>query len=120
MGDAVQLIERAQTCDPETLSELYDFYAPLVYAYVYRRVGDPEVAEDLAGEVFVRVVMVVRGGHTWHTSFRAWLYRVAHNLVVDHYRRRPPEPLLSLDESKAAAEGQDPRERWSTSGCDAP
>jgi RNA polymerase sigma-70 factor (ECF subfamily) len=107
MEDGLDGIEGTEPCDPEALSELYDRYAPLVYAYVYRRVGDPKVAEDLVGEVFVRVVMAVRAEQTWHTSFRAWLYRVAHNLVVDHYRRRPHERQLPLDESIADL-GQDP------------
>ena len=104
MRDDPELIGRARSQDPEALGELYDSYAPQVYAYVYRRVSDPEVAEDLTGEVFVRVVMALHAGRTWHTSFRAWLYRVAHNLVVDHYRRRAPEPLFSADETLAAAD----------------
>jgi RNA polymerase sigma-70 factor (ECF subfamily) len=102
--DDRDLLDRAQSCDPETLGELYAHYAPQIYAYVYRRVGDPEVAEDLTGEVFVRVVRALHAGQTWYASFRAWLYRVAHNLVVDYYRRRAPEPLLSLDETLTAAE----------------
>lgn len=111
MRDDRDLLERAQSSDPEALGELYDGYAPQVYAYIYRRVGNPEVAEDLTGEAFVRVVMALHVGQSWHTSFRAWLYRVAHNLVVDYYRRRPPEPLFALEETLAAAEGQDPAER---------
>ncbi len=53
------LIERARSRDPEALGELYDSYAPQVYAYIHRRVGDPEVAEDLTGEVFVRVRLLL-------------------------------------------------------------
>ena len=111
MREDPELLERAQAQDPEVLGELYDRYASQVYAYVYRRVGDPEVAEDLTGEVFMRVVKALHAGQTWHTSFRAWLFRVAHNLVVDHYRRRPPEPLLALDETDIAAEETSPADR---------
>ncbi len=111
MKDESGLPLQAKEGDRDALGDLYDDYAPLVYAYAYRRVGDPDVAEDLTGEVFVRVVAAVRSGHTWHTSFRAWLYRVAHNLVVDYCRRQVREPSLSLEETWSAAEGQDPGER---------
>lgn len=87
------LLKRARQYDEEALAELYDFYAPPVYAYIYRRVGDPHLAEDLVGDVFVRVVQAIHSKRPWHTSFRAWLYRIAHNVVVDHYRR--PRPVLS-------------------------
>ncbi|NIR03623.1 MAG: sigma-70 family RNA polymerase sigma factor, partial [Gemmatimonadales bacterium] len=68
------------------LGELYDRYAPRVYAYVYRRVSDAQLAEDLTGDVFLRVLQAVKSERYWQTSFQAWLYRIAHNLVVDHYR----------------------------------
>lgn len=87
------LLKRAKQYDEAALSELYDRFAPRIYAYIYRRVGDPCLAEDLVGDVFVRVVQAIRSRRCWHTSFRAWLYRIAHNVVVDHYRRK--QPILS-------------------------
>jgi RNA polymerase sigma-70 factor (ECF subfamily) len=98
------LLERAKACDEAALGELYDRYARRVYAYIYRRVGDAHLAEDLTGDVFVRVIQAIRSQHFWHTSFRAWLYRIAHNLVVDHYRRQPGTTELALDERLVAAE----------------
>jgi RNA polymerase sigma-70 factor (ECF subfamily) len=61
-----------------------------MYAYIYRRVGDANLAEDLTSELFMRLLLAVQNGNIWKQSFTAWLYRVAHNLVVDHYRKRPP------------------------------
>lgn len=94
-----KLLERARTCDPEALGELYDQYAPRIYDYIYRRVGDASLAEDLTSELFMRLLLAVQNGRIWNQSFRAWLYRVAHNLVVDHYRQRPPltEELSEAD-----------------------
>jgi RNA polymerase sigma-70 factor (ECF subfamily) len=97
------VLKRARANDEEALGELYDLYAPRIYGYIFRRVQDAQVAEDLTGEVFVRVLQAIRSEQFWHTSFRAWLYRIAHNLVVDHYRRRPPTPALALDERLVAA-----------------
>ncbi len=98
------LLERARQYDEAALGELYDRYAPRIYAYIYRRVGDAYLAEDLTGDVFVRMIQAVQAEHLWHTSFQAWLYRIAHNLVVDYYRRRPPVTELELDERLVAAE----------------
>jgi RNA polymerase sigma-70 factor (ECF subfamily) len=105
--DETALLKRAKAYDAAALAELYDRYAPRMYAYIYRRVSDAAVAEDLTGELFLHVLRAVQNEQTWHNSFHAWLYRIAHNLVVDHYRRRPPEPPLSLDETRLVA-GDDP------------
>jgi RNA polymerase sigma-70 factor (ECF subfamily) len=99
------LLERARAYDADALGELYDQYAPLIYAYLYRRVRDAQLAEDLTGEVFVRVLQAIQSEQFWHTSFRGWLYRIAHNLLVDHYRKQPPAPMLALDEQLVAAQG---------------
>jgi RNA polymerase sigma-70 factor (ECF subfamily) len=96
-ADDDALLRRAKRCDEEALGALYDEYAPLIYAYIYRRVGDGMLAENLVGEVFVRVLSAIQSEQTWRTSFRAWLYRIAHNLVVDHYRRQPDETVLALE-----------------------
>ena len=104
MTDEHALLERAKQYDEAALGELYDLYAPRIYAYVYRRVSNPHLAEDLTGDVFVRVIQAVQSERFWHTSFQAWLYRIAHNLVVDYYRRRPSAVESELDERIIAAE----------------
>jgi RNA polymerase sigma-70 factor (ECF subfamily) len=103
--EEVPLLKRAKAYDPEALAELYDRYGPRMYAYIYRRVGDATLAEDLTAELFLRVLRALRNERAWSDSFRAWLYRVAHNLVVDHYRRRPPVASQSLNESLLAPDG---------------
>ena len=113
--DERALLKRARKYDEDALGELYDRYAPAVYAYLYRRVGDAQLAEDLTGETFVRMLQAIQSERSWHTSFRAWLYRIAHNVVVDDYRRRQRMPLVSLDGQPVVADG-DPDsamiERW--------
>ena len=104
MTDEQTLLERARQLDEAALGELYDRYAPRIYAYIYRRVGDAQLAEDLAGGVFLRVVQAIHARRVWHTSFRAWLYRIAHNVVADNYRRQRPVVELELDEGLVAAE----------------
>jgi RNA polymerase sigma-70 factor (ECF subfamily) len=98
------LLERAKQYDEAALGELYDRYAPRIYAYIYRRVGDACLAEDLTSDAFVRVIRAIQSGRFWRTSFKAWLYRIAHNLVADHYRQQPPAAEVELDERLVAAE----------------
>jgi RNA polymerase sigma-70 factor (ECF subfamily) len=98
-SDQEALLERAGRADPAALGALYDLYADRIYAYIYRRVGQPEIAEDLTGQVFMRMLEAVRTGQGWRTSFSGWLYRIAHNLVIDHYRRRGRVTLVDIDDA---------------------
>ena len=54
------LLKRAKANDPAALGELYDRYAPKMYAYIYRRVGDAALSEDLTSELFLRVLNAVQ------------------------------------------------------------
>ncbi|MFW6115620.1 MAG: sigma-70 family RNA polymerase sigma factor [Chloroflexota bacterium] len=103
--DEKALLERARQYDEEALEEIYDTYAPLIYGYIYRRVGDKMAAESMVGEVFVRMLKAIQAEHAWQSSFRGWLYRIAHNLIVDHYRRQPDEGVVPLEGQELAAEG---------------
>ena len=60
MTNERELLERAKQCDEAALGELYDRYAPRIYAYVYRRVSAAFLAEDLTGDVFVRVIQAIQ------------------------------------------------------------
>jgi RNA polymerase sigma-70 factor (ECF subfamily) len=71
-------------------------------------VGHAEVAEDLTGQVFMRMLEAVRSGRTWRTSFSGWLYRIAHNLVIDYYRRRGRASFVDLDDVDPVRSEADP------------
>ena len=100
------LLVQARQYDEIALGKLYDHYAPRIYTYIYRRVEDSHLAEDLVCDVFIRMINAIREDQTWHTSFQAWLYRVAHNLVIDYYRKQPSEPMISLEEAWLSADDQ--------------
>lgn len=91
-----QILELARTFDEEVLISIYDQYHPLLYRYIAGRVGDVETARDLTADVFDRFLRALHDGHGPERYLQAWLYRAAHNVVVDHYRRskhRQHEPL---------------------------
>jgi len=86
------------------LAECYDTYAPAIYRYAYRKTGDRDVAQDLTAETFHRFLKALRRGTGPRDHLSGWLYRVAHNLIVDHYRSQPSEVPAPLDGVYAAAE----------------
>jgi RNA polymerase sigma-70 factor (ECF subfamily) len=80
------LVARARE-DSAAFAELYDFYLPRLYGFIYRRVQDRCVAEDLTSMTFQRALENVRRPDFRNDCFGGWLYRVASNVVVDHVRR---------------------------------
>jgi RNA polymerase sigma-70 factor (ECF subfamily) len=98
------LRDRASALEPEALEHIYDDFATKIYNYIYHRTGDSTLAEDLTGDVFVRMLESIRSGRPWNTSLQGWLYRIAHNLIIDHYRRQTKRDGPELDERWMAAE----------------
>ena len=98
---------QVQPLDRDALSAVYDEYHPLVYKYIYRRVGDIEIARDLAAEVFRRLIQAVHKGAGPTENIRAWLFRVSHNIVIDHYRRRSNDQHLPVND-EIAGDNPDP------------
>jgi RNA polymerase sigma-70 factor (ECF subfamily) len=84
--------------DVAAFGELYDFYLPRIYGFIYRRVQDRCTAEDLTSMTFQRALESVRRADFRNESFGGWLYRVASNAVVDQARRdRRYTPLRDAD-----------------------
>lgn len=107
-----ELLEQASRFEPIALETLYNQYVDRIYNYVYHRVGRAEIAEDLTAQVFVRMLEAIRAGRGWRTSFSGWLYRIAHNLVIDHYRRRGRASFIGLDDALPLQSGEgDPHRR---------
>ncbi len=94
-----ELLERASNLDEEALSELYDRYEMKIYSYIYRRTSDQSLAEDLTSQVFLKMLEAIHNDKTWRSSFSGWLYRIAHNLVIDHYRTRDRQKQISIDDA---------------------
>ena len=92
-----QVYERARALDQQALAAIYDAYSERIYRYIYHRVGDPEVAEDLTALTFTKMLEAIHSGREWRTSFSGWLYRIAHNLVVDHFREKGRARQVSLE-----------------------
>ena len=81
-----RLVSRAQGGQREAFGLLYEEYEGRVYRYVFARTRQVEQAEDLTQEVFVRAFDGIRSYRDRGMPFSGWLFRIAHNLVIDHYR----------------------------------
>jgi RNA polymerase sigma-70 factor (ECF subfamily) len=80
------LIARSRQ-DGAAFGELYDSYLPRIYAFIYRRVRERSVAEDLTAMTFQRALEKVRHSDLRNESFSGWLYRIASTAVTDRTRR---------------------------------
>ena len=96
MTDEASLLQRARQHDPAALAAIYDTYAPKIYAYIYRHVGDAQRAEDLTSAVFLKMLEALRSDKFAREALQSWLYRIAHNCIIDDARRRQRRPTAAL------------------------
>jgi RNA polymerase sigma-70 factor (ECF subfamily) len=105
------LVERAQRGDRAALEELYLIHFDRIYGYLHVSVGNRHDAEDLTTQTFLKMLEAI-GKFRWQSApFSAWLFRIAHNLAMDHFRaskrwqleEEVPEP--EPDEATSAEAG---------------
>lgn len=98
--DEARLVRRAKSGDSEAFGLLYDACVERVYRYVYFRITDEVTAEDITAQVFLKGWERLDNYQPGNSPFIAWLYTIARNLVIDHYRTRktslPLEAAISL------------------------
>lgn len=80
-----ELVAKAQKGDQDSFAKLYDIFIDPIYRYVFYRINSDD-AEDLVETVFLKVWENLRQYKPKNRSFSAWVFRIAHNLVVDYYR----------------------------------
>ena len=106
---ADDVVKRAQEGDQAAFGELYETYYDRIYRYVSFKCGSRSEAEDLTGDVFLKMLESVHRYQFQGYPFTSWLYRIAHNVVVDNFRRkgrRPTAPLENALHVVDAAEGE--------------
>jgi RNA polymerase sigma-70 factor (ECF subfamily) len=94
-----ELITKAQQGDLEVIATLYEHYHLNVFRYLYYRVGDHQTAEDLTSEVFERMLRFISGFKPPSASFQSWLFQIARNLSIDHFRKMDGHNHLELEEN---------------------
>lgn len=100
-----KLVERAQAGDRMALEELYLIHFDRIYSYLHMTVGNRHDAEDLTTQTFLRMLESIGKFRFQAAPFSAWLFRIAHNLSMDHFRaNRRWQPEEEVPEPHGAEE----------------
>jgi len=94
--DESKLISLSKQGDPEALASLYACYVERITRYVYSRVTDHQLAEDITSRIFLKMLEKLDTYQVGQSPVIAWLYRMAHNAVIDHYRMK--RTFVSLED----------------------
>jgi RNA polymerase sigma-70 factor (ECF subfamily) len=99
LPEEAHLIAQAKSGNPQAFAKLYDAYVERVSRYVYFRLSEEADMEDLVSQVFLKAWENLDRYKTGSSPFIAWLYTIARNLVIDHYRTK--KNTLPLEEAVA-------------------
>jgi RNA polymerase sigma-70 factor (ECF subfamily) len=102
--DEESLVRRAQQRDPAALTQLYEENFDKIYRYIVLKIGDRTEAEDMTQQVFLNALKSISSFRWKGMPFSAWLFRIAHNQVVDYYRKKSKHATVPLEESLAAGD----------------
>jgi RNA polymerase sigma-70 factor (ECF subfamily) len=109
-ADLRRLVEFAQQGDREALEALYLLHFDRIYSYLHMSVGNRHDAEDLTTQTFLKMLEAI-GRFRWRSApFSAWLFRIAHNLAMDHFRstkRWQPEEEVPEPEGAVESSAED-------------
>ena len=104
------LVERAKAGDRDALEELYLIHFDRIYSYLHMSVGNRHDAEDLTTQTFLRMLESIKRFRWGKAPFSAWLFRIAHNLAMDHFRaarRLQPADEVPEEENSVEASAED-------------
>lgn len=105
MQDEQSLVKRAQQRDEEAFAQLYETYFDKIYRYIVIKIGNELEAEDMTQQVFLNALESISTYRWQGLPFSAWLFRIAHNKMVDHVRKVTKHESVPLDETLAVAYG---------------
>jgi RNA polymerase sigma-70 factor, ECF subfamily len=112
-----RLVDRAQQGDRGALEELYLIHFDRIYSYLHMSVGNKHDAEDLTTQTFLKMLESIKRFRWQSAPFSAWLFRIAHNLAMDHFRaRRRWQPEADVPEPPGSEEPSAELEAMQTIG----
>ena len=109
--DETSLVRRAKQGDKEAFSHLYENHFDRIYRYIVLKTGDRVEAEDMAQQVFLKAYQSMTAFNLKGQPVSSWFFKIAHNLVVDHYRKiskQQENQVMDFDENTASG-GDDPQ-----------
>jgi len=97
LQDESILVQRAQKNDSQALAEIYEAYFDKIYRYIALRIRNEMEAEDLTQQVFMKMLHSISAYKSQGVPFSSWLYRIAHNQVVDFLRQRNKKATVDIE-----------------------
>jgi len=98
-SDERSALEGLRKLDSQAIGAVYDQFYSEVYRYAFYRLSDQSAAEDIASDVFVRLLEAVQNGRAPQSNLRGWLIGTASHAVMDHLRRKYRRPVEAISES---------------------
>ena len=109
MQNEESLVHRAQQRDTEAFAQLYENYFDKIYRYVVFKIGNRTEAEDVTQQVFLNALQSISSFKWKGRPFSAWLFRIAHNQIVDYLRKKTRQATTPLDKSPAISSDSNPQ-----------
>lgn len=88
--------------DPDAFGQIYDEYVDQIFRYIFYKVGNFTESQDLTGQTFLKAFENIESYEMRDVAFSSWLYRIAHNLVVDYFRRESKRENVPIDDQPPA------------------
>ncbi len=108
MQDEESLVLRAKERDEAALTQLYEENFDKIYRYIVLKIGDRTEAEDMTQQVFLKAFKSISGYRSKGSPFSSWLFRIAHNQVVDHWRKKSKRATVPLEETLVGSGNSNP------------
>ena len=108
MQDEESLVRRAKENDEAALTQLYEENFDKIYRYIVLKTGDRTEAEDMTQQVFLKAFKSISGYRSKGSPFSSWLFRIAHNQMVDYWRKKSKRATVPLEESMVGSSHSNP------------
>lgn len=108
-----KLVVQAVNGDTDAFGDLYIIFVEKIYRYVFYHINSKTAAEDITGEVFLKAWRAIGSCRGKENAFSPWLYRIAHNQLVDEIRKRQRRPFLELDNVETISDSKNSVEGYS-------
>jgi RNA polymerase sigma-70 factor, ECF subfamily len=109
LQDEANLVHRAQQQDTQAIAQLYEAYFDRIYRYVVLRVRNGMEAEDLTQQVFMKMLHSISSYKSQGVPFSSWIYRIAHNQVIDFLRQQNKKATVDIDGLPLPSGAEDPQ-----------
>jgi RNA polymerase sigma-70 factor (ECF subfamily) len=109
LQDEEGLVRRAQKQDSQAFAQLYEAYFDRIYRYIVMRIRNEAEAEDMTQQVFTKMLHSIASYKSKGAPFSSWVYRIAHNQVVDFLRQQNKKATVDIEGLQLPYEGDDPQ-----------